>query len=331
MGDVAMTVPVVGALRRKYPEARIVVLTPAFLQPFFREVEGIGFFTPDFKKRHKGLTGLWRLSRDLGRFDLVADLHDVIRTKILRRIMASRGSRVVYIDKDREAKKALVSLEEKVRVPLKTTPERYRDVFLKLGFDLPPVEAPSRRRYELSAAVEALSGDRTRYWIGVAPFAKHRGKIYPPDKMEWVIASLSELEGARLFLFGGGASEREYAERMAAAYPGVVSVIGKIDLAGELELISQLDVMLSMDSSAQHMASLVGTPAVSVWGATHPYAGFYGLGQNPDNAVQLDMWCRPCSIYGNKACAFDGYPCLLNLPPDMIVQRVLRQLGVSLL
>lgn len=329
MGDVAMTVPVVGALRKVCPRAQIVMLTPTFLQPFFREVENLAFFSPDFKRRHKGLRGILRLSRDLGHFDVVADLHDVIRSKMLRRVMGRRGSRVAYIDKGREEKKALVSLEEKVRIPLKTTVERYRDVFLALGFDLPPITTPPRLRYEMSPQVRELAGERVRHWIGIAPFAQHRGKIYPLDQMEQVIAALSAVPEARLFLFGGGAAEQAYAERMQRAYPRVVSVIGRVKLAQEMELISQLDLMVSMDSSAMHMASLVGVPVVSAWGATHPYAGFYGLGQDPADAVQLDMWCRPCSIYGNKPCVFDGYPCMLNLRPKMIVEKVFRRLGIG--
>ena len=330
MGDVAMTVPVVGALRKVAPEARIVMLTPAFLQPFFREVEGLEFFSPDFKKRHKGLRGIVRLNRDLGHFDMVADLHDVIRSKMLRRMMERRGARVAYIDKGRDEKKFLASLEEKVKRPLKTTVERYRDVFVSMGFDMPPIEVPKRLRYDLSAEVRVLAGERTRYWIGIAPFAQHRGKIYPLDHMEQVIARLSVIPEVRLFVFGGGPEERAYAERMQASYAGVVSVIGRVRLAQEMELISNLDLMVSMDSSGMHMASLVGVPAVSVWGATHPYAGFYGLGQNPEDAVQLDMWCRPCSIYGNKPCAFDEYPCMMNLRPQMVVEKVCRRLGIEL-
>lgn len=130
MGDVAMSVPVVGALRKQYPEAQIVVLTPAFLQPFFRGIEALEFVSPDFTGRHKGLKGVLKLSSELGRFDMVADLHDVIRTKMLRRILRLRGAKVAYIDKGREEKKALVALENKKLVQLKTTVERYREVFL---------------------------------------------------------------------------------------------------------------------------------------------------------------------------------------------------------
>ena len=99
-----------------------------------------------------------------------------------------------------------------------------------------------------------------------------------------------------------------------------IAVLGGIDK--ELILMSHLDVMLSMDSSNMHLASLVGTPVVSVWGATHPYAGFMGWGQSESNAVMIDMPCRPCSIYGNKICTKGDYPCLTGITPEQIAGRV---------
>ena len=322
MGDVAMSAPVVGALRKCYPEAQIVIMTPSFLQPFFRGIERIEFISPDFKGRHKGFRGLLRLSAELGKFDMVADLHDVIRTKMLRKVFCLRGAKVVHIDKGREEKKALVAFENKKLVQLKTTIERYREVFLKLGFDIPPIAPPQRVKYAMSPETAQLAGTHDGKWIGIGPFAQHQGKIYPLDHMEQVIAKLSTYENVRLFIFGGGPVEREYSERMEQTYPRVTSVIGRIKLGQEMELVSNLDMMVSMDSSSMHMASLVGVPAVSIWGATHPYAGFYGLGQDPRHAVQLDMACRPCSIYGNKPCVYGDYPCMKNIDPELVVKKV---------
>ena len=263
MGDVAMSAPVVGALRKCYPEAQIVIMTPSFLQPFFRGIERIEFISPDFKGRHKGFRGLLRLSAELGKFDMVADLHDVIRTKMLRKVFCLRGAKVVHIDKGREEKKALVAFENKKLVQLKTTIERYREVFLKLGFDIPPIAPPQRVKYAMSPETAQLAGVHDGKWIGIGPFAQHQGKIYPLDHMEQVIAKLSTYENVRLFIFGGGPIEREYSERMEQTYPRVTSVIGRIKLGQEMELVSNLDLMVSMDSSSMHMASLVGVPAVS--------------------------------------------------------------------
>ena len=86
--------------------------------------------------------------------------------------------------------------------------------------------------------------------------------------------------------------------------------------------MSHLDVMVSMDSANMHMASLVNIPVVSIWGATHPLAGFMGYHQSLDNAVQTDMDCRPCSIYGQKPCQFGDYRCMMAITPQMIVEKI---------
>ncbi|MBR2887786.1 MAG: glycosyl transferase family 1, partial [Bacteroidales bacterium] len=105
----------------------------------------------------------------------------------------------------------------------------------------------------------------------------------------------------------------------------VESLVGRSGgLANELNLIADLDCMLSMDSANMHLASLVGTRAVSVWGATHPAAGFLGFNQNPDDAVQVDLPCRPCSVYGNKPCHIaEQYKCLNSITAEGIVEKIL--------
>ena len=92
----------------------------------------------------------------------------------------------------------------------------------------------------------------------------------------------------------------------------------------ELILMSHLDVMVSMDSANMHLASLVNTPVVSIWGATHPYCGFMGYGQKAENALQIEnLECRPCSVFGNKPCLHGDYRCLIRITPEMVVQKVM--------
>jgi len=156
--------------------------------------------------------------------------------------------------------------------------------------------------------------------IGVAPFAAHQGKIYPLDRMETVVAALSR-RGDKVYLFGGGAHEVAILEDWAAKYPNVECVAGKLSMAEELELIRSLKVMISMDSGNMHLASLVGTRVVSIWGATHPMAGFLGVGQKEEDCIQRELPCRPCSIYGNKPCRFGDYRCM-DITPEEIVKHV---------
>ena len=98
--------------------------------------------------------------------------------------------------------------------------------------------------------------------------------------------------------------------------------IGKLNMRTELNLMSHLDVMLSMDSANMHLASLVNIPVVSVWGATHPYAGFMGWKQLPVNTVQLDLSCRPCSVYGQKPCWRGDYACLRDITPEQVIAKI---------
>ena len=145
------------------------------------------------------------------------------------------------------------------------------------------------------------------------------------EKMERVIELLLEREpNCRIFLFGGGAEERELLTRWESRHDRCIcALLGS--LYNELVLMSHLDTMVSMDSANMHLASLTGTRVVSVWGATHPFAGFMGWNQSPADAVQTTLPCRPCSIFGNKPCLHGDYPCLNSITPEEIVERVLKR------
>ena len=87
--------------------------------------------------------------------------------------------------------------------------------------------------------------------------------------------------------------------------------------------MNELDAMISMDSSNMHLASLVATPVVSVWGATHRFAGFMGWNQKPEHVVEHSIACRPCSIYGNKPCYRGDFACMQSIEPHQITQKVM--------
>lgn len=340
MGDVAMTVPALKALRERNPDLKITLLTRAFFQPFFRELShssveqsdggvkfdespNFRFIEPDYEGRHKGFIGLIRLYRDISSFGIthVADLHDVLRTKVLRPLLRMSGCKVAIINKGRAEKRALTRKHQKVMTQLTHTVERYRKVFLDLGFEVGELEPVERIERPVPGAITKLVGEKKGVWIGVAPFAQHQGKVYPTDQADRLIELLSE-KYDKVFVFGGGPYEKEFAEVMERRHKDVVSVIGRIKLNAELDFIPNIDVMVAMDSATAHMSSLVGTPAVTIWGATHPYAGFYPFGQEPDNAVQIDLRCRPCSVYGDKPCMFKDYRCMTRITPEMVVEKV---------
>lgn len=329
-GDVAMLVPVISSVAAKYPQDRFSVMTRKAFTPLF---ENLGFnvnvLPLDIKGRHRGLRGYLRVLRRVSTlgFTHVADEHDVLRSKGIRYFMKATGRKVAKIDKGRKEKKSLI--ESKVlEPPLKHTIQRYQDVFDRLGFPAPMTfqnifDFVPRDFSKLKSIIESKEGE----WIGIAPFSKHEGKIYPPEKMEKVIKSLSERENTTIFLFGAGKYEKLRISNWSKKYKNVVNTIGKLNLERELLLISYLDVMLSMDSANMHLASLVQVPVVSVWGATHPSLGFYGFNQDLENAIQIDLECRPCSVFGNEPCLRGDYQCLNGIAEEMIVNKINKVLN----
>ena len=326
IGDVAMTVPVIYSAAKANPEDSFTVLTQAFLMPLFMNrppnVEVIGINT---KGAEKGLIGLLKFISALLKFDfdVILDLHNVIRTMIIRGMFRIKGKKVYVVDKARKERKRLTERNHKELKPLRPVIERYADVFRAAGLNYTETFTSlyESKPADLSA-MEAVAGTKTGKWIGIAPFAKHRGKIYPVDDMEQVVARLSENEDYTIFLLGGRGYEEAVLEQWAFQYPRVKSVVGRYSLDNELALISRLDVLLCMDSANMHFASLVDTKVISVWGATHPYAGFYGYHQDPKNAVQLDLPCRPCSVFGQKLCFRGDWACMTQITPEMIVDKI---------
>lgn len=320
LGDIAMSVPVVHDLAMQYPDLDITMLSREMARPLFEQLpQNVHFIAADLKGRHKGLIGLCRLWRDahMSDFDYIADFHDVLRTWWLRTEGRLRCKKTAKIDKGRKGKKALTRQKNKNLVQQSTSFERYAKVLEKLGF---PVK-PQFVRLDYSAFCETQKGP-CETWVGIAPFAKHEAKVYPLDKMEIVIKTLNEKKDTTIFLFGGGADENERIEKLCIAYEHVKAAKSQHGLKGELALMGQLDVMLSMDSANMHLASLVGTRVVSIWGGTHPYAGFLGWNQKAEDCVQLDLPCRPCSVYGNKPCLRSDYACMNGIMSEQIVEKL---------
>ncbi|SDD71476.1 ADP-heptose:LPS heptosyltransferase [Pricia antarctica] len=305
MGDVAMTIPVLSALTHDYPNLKITVLTKNFFAPMFAQFKNVEVFEADVKGRHKGVFGLYTLYQDLRarHIDAVADLHNVLRSKVLKRYFRFGGIPFFQIDKGRADKKGLTASKNKIFTPLKTTHQRYVDVFSALGFPVDLSKAVPLSKEELSENTVELIGSNTKKWLGIAPFAAFEGKMYPLRLMEEVIRKLDDTEKYAIFLFGGGKEEEKKLEALATHFTSCINVSGKLSFPEELALISNLDGMLSMDSGNGHLAAMYGIPVITLWGITHPFAGFYPFGQDADNALLANREkfpLIPTSVYGNK-------------------------------
>lgn len=333
IGDVAMTAPIVRSLAVQYPDLEITMLSREVLRPIFMEMPmNVRFIGADLKGKHHGVAGLNRLYKELKayQFDAVADFHNVLRTRYLDLRFSLSGVKVAKIDKGRAGKRKLVRRTNKVFVRQKSLFQRYTDVLEVLGL---PISANFDSIFGQGRGdfdkIKDIVGEKTQKWLGIAPFALHKGKIYPIEKMEKVIAHFAKDTRVKIFLFGGGDHEKKIFDELVSKYPSVESMIGKLNMEKELVLMSYLDLMLSMDSSNMHLASLVNTPVLSIWGATHPYAGFLGWKQLPINTIQIEnLECRPCSVYGQKECYRKDYACLNQIEPQTIIDRIERDFSL---
>ncbi len=336
LGDVAMSIPVVYSVCRGNPGTRFIFVTKKSQESLFVNApDNLVVLGIDFKNEYGSVWALWRLFKELRKqygIDAIADLHGVLRSYVLCALAALNGIKCHSIRKGRLNKHALTRSRNKVMLPLISSRARYREVFFRFGFSMN--ETFKGLYGEGGKADPSIFSDVTapkrndEKWIGIAPFAKHPGKIYPVEMMEHVVEELTKLPGVRLFLFGGGEHERKILGEWSAKFPGVISLAEKRHgFPVELALLSHLDAMVTMDSANMHLASLVGVRVVSVWGATHPYCGFKGFGQQESDIVQLPMTCRPCSVFGNKPCSRGDYHCLAGIPPSMIVTKVMKVLS----
>lgn len=331
LGDVALLVPVIRVVTATYPNLKLTVLTKKFFAPLFDGIPNVEVFEADVTGMHSGVIGLSRLAKELRdlEIDAVADVHDVLRSNILKSVFYFYGIPVKQIDKGRSDKKALTADNNKVFKPLKPTYHRYADVFADLGYPVNLDEHKFPEKQKLSPNTREITGQNLNKWLGVAPFAQHNSKVYPIDLMEKVLEKINEEGKTEIFLFGGGKAEKEKLEALANKFNLVRSVAGKLTFKEELALMSNLDGMLSMDSGNAHLAAMLGIPVVSLWGVTHPYTGFKAFGQPMENCLVPDLNEYPkipTSIYGNRVP--DGYEDVMrSIPPDKVVEKIYQVLN----
>lgn len=318
LGDVAMCIPVVYSLARQYPRCHVTVLTrQSFTGLFINKPDNLSLIGADVRGRHKGFVGLIRLLRDLRkhRFDMVADLHNVLRSWIMDVAYSVKGVKVAMVDKDRRGRWQLLAHENKRESANFIT--RYADVFARLGF---PVNVDFMSVFDGKLPPSPI--EISDLSVGIAPFARYKTKTYPDEMMRGVVAELA-IRGYTVYLFGGGKRETGILEDWQKGIKGCVSLAGKFSLEQEMAIMGRLGVMLTMDSSNQHIASLVGVKAVTVWGGTTPRCGFLGYNQSLDNAICLNLPCQPCSIAGSETCKSGDFACLRGISPSEITDKII--------
>jgi ADP-heptose:LPS heptosyltransferase len=334
MGDVILTVPVLKMVLRENPDLRITMITNELFKPFFNGIERLSFVCPDFKDKHKGIRGLTKFVIQLNtnhNFDVIIDLHSVLRSVYMRFLYKLKGVPIFSINKGREEKKRLIMRRKFQR--LKHVTDRYIDVFKSAGLKTTEVEedyiVPTNGANEaLDLFLNKSKIKKKTMWIGIAPFAKHETKIWPTNNFYKLMEIINDFHEVKFFMFGGGEKEHIIINSFTKNFPNVVNMVGRITLKQEIALIDRLDFMITMDSANMHLASLLGKKVISIWGATHPYFGFSPVNQRAEFSIQIplpDLKCRPCSVYGNTKCKNKSkFKCLYDITPDHVYEKLVE-------
>lgn len=329
MGDVALLAPVVHSLVSAQDGVRVTVATRPKFAPLFDGLDRVTAFPADLDGDHRGLRGLLGLFAALRQpgADLVLDLHDNLRTRILRPLFRFSGAKVVVFDKGNAAKRAFTRKNRKVTAALPHTVERYRLAFEVAGVRF--ANAPLPPRSPRDDRTGELFGAKSGSWVGVAPFARHRTKIWPLENYALLFGRILPERQARFFLFGHGERETGFLWSLKERFPAACEIVaGRLGLKEELDLMRHLDLMVCVDSANMHLAALAGTPLVSVWGGTHPDVGFSPYGTGEACIVQIDrqrLPCRPCSVYGKERCHRGDFACLRGISVEQVAEPVLRR------
>ena len=319
-GDVAMTVPAISVLRKKYPNIKITILTTEFFSVLYNQIPNINFIF--FKEKHKSIKGLYSLLIDIKNLNVnhIVDLHNVIKTKLLRFFILTNlkiTNSHFILDKGRSEKKNLIKGSALFR--LKSMQQRYAEVFSGLNIK---IDLDSFRFYKkIDIGSKNYGFSLKKKLIGIAPFAKHASKEYSISKILKIIDELND--SFEILIFGGPGEEKKI-EKICKNKKNTFNISSKYSLQEEMSIISNLDIMISMDSANGHIASLFGINVITIWGSTHPFTGYSPFMQPDFHSIIPDRNLFPnvpVSIYGSN-CPKDYVDAINSIKTDDILKKI---------
>ena len=313
-----MTVPVISILRSTHPEIKITLLTTKFFSILYNQIPEIDFLY--FEPKHKTWRGLFSLSRKINKInpDFIIDLHDVLRTKILRLFLINKLGNTVVVNKGRKEKKLLIRGIKSE--PLKSMHLRYAETFEALNIKINIDDFSYYKKIKITNRNYAFSSNDKL--IGIAPFARHQCKEYSTSNIINFIDSLDK--SWQVLIFGAPGNEEQKIIKLCNNESNRHVISSNYNLEEQMAIMSNLDVMISMDSANGHIASLFGIDVITIWGATHPNSGYGPLNQPKENSIVPDLNKfpdLPVTIYGSN-CPADYVEAINTIKCERILERL---------
>ncbi len=332
IGDVVHSLPVLAALRRMYPSARIHWLVEEAAAGL---LEGHPYLDRVLLSRRKAWVagirrGNMRVLRDVRSFianlraepyDLVIDLHNLAKSSIWVALARSPRKLGFY----GTAEFASVPLTEKVGPEdfRLHAVDRYLTFISYLGGSVAdpefpvPVTAAHRQRVD-ELLTEAGYGRRSL--AAVHPVALWATKLWNVRAFGETARRMRDELGLDV-VFTGGAGDRRYMrEVMNGEFPPEADFCGRLSLLESAALFERCAVAVTTDTGPMHLAAAMSTPVVALFGPTDPTrTGPYGNGHT---VLRAGLSCSPCF---RKRC--DDIQCMDLITPDHVLEAVKDRLG----
>ena len=320
IGDILLTTPLLRALRQSHPDLRLTFLTKrAYLpllnhNPNVNRVIGLG---PE-----GSLTGLAAELRT-DRYTHLLDLHDNLRSRILRLLVPGRWR---TYPKHRLARALLIHAKRNRYRDRRPVAERYfaaaRDLQVVPDGGAPEFFVGPEAREEAAAWLDSVGLAGESRLVALAPGAAHATKRWPLDHWRTLVDRIVG-DGFAVAVVGG-TDDALLGARLSEQRRGrVASAAGMFGLQATGALLQRTRVLVSGDTGVMHMATGVGTPVVALFGPTVEAFGFFPYTRRA-TVLELPLPCRPCSAMGGPRCPLGHHRCMIDIQAD-VVHEALRQ------
>ena len=315
VGDAVMTLPVLRALRKSLPEAKISLLVKPWVLPLFEKDPHMDEII-SYGDEYQGIIGKIKISRVLSKKGFCsAILFQNAFDAAFITFLAGIKERAGY---NRDSRGFLLTTAVPVpRHEQKTHQIHYylnllKQLGIKAEFAVPYIYLSLDER--LSA--RELLKDMKRPILGINPGAAFgSAKRWFPERFAEVANWFLKDTGGSVVIFGGK-SEMDIAQEINKLIPeNKLLLAGKTSLRELVSFISECDAFVTNDSGPLHIAYAVGTPLVAIFGSTDPE-----LTGPPPQAewsrtivVTHSLSCGPCF---ERTCVKNDLRCMYDITSD---------------
>jgi lipopolysaccharide heptosyltransferase I len=325
LGDIIHALPVLTAVRRRYPHAHIAWVVNRALEPLLQGHPDLDATLPfDRAAARSGpfaaLASYARLFRRLreGRFDLALDLQGLFRSGVMT--WATGAPRRVGLGCAREGATWFYTDVAPVANPdAMHAVDRCWAVAEALGVG----DLPRTFRLPIAPEADAWAGQALqslpRPWLVLGVGARWQTKCWPPQHFAALAQRALDRFGGSIILVGGGEDVALAQETAQQLHGPILDKTGQTTLPQLAAILARADVMISNDTGPLHLAVALGRAVVAPYTCTSVVEnGPYGMAEN---AVESRVWC-----HGSYLTKCPRLECMAELTPERlwpVLERVL--------